>query len=169
MATIAFEAYYGATPAWTDIAANRLVFCGSLTDLTVTILATNFQTGTHVGTATPGTDVCTTTHCNNVKWLTDTTMSVNGAASEIINDTNLADLECTMRIHFNDATAYAIQNMRFYCYNNTTTTTEATGLDVWLPTLRPPRLTGTTSTMLRPQGRRAGLRVALGAITLGNA
>ena len=130
MATIAFKAYYGATPAWTDIAANRLVFCGSLTDITVTIAATNFQAGTHVGSGTPGTDVCTSTHCNNVKWLTDTTMSVNGAASETINDTNLADTECTMQIHFNDATAYSIQNARFYSYDNATTTVEAVGLDV---------------------------------------
>ena len=130
MATIAFEAYYGATPAWTNIAANRLVFCGSLTDITTTILATNFQTGTHVGTATPGTDVCTTTHCNNTKWLTDTTVSINGGASVIINDTNLTEVLCTMRIHFNDAISYAIQNARFYCYDNSTTTNFATGVDV---------------------------------------
>ena len=129
MATIAFEAYIG-TPAWTDISTNRLTFSGSASDCTVTIAATNFQTGSHVSNGTPGTDQCGATHANNVKWLTDTTMSVNGAASEIINDTNLADAECTMRIHFNDATAYAIQNARFYCYDNATTTNFAVGVDV---------------------------------------
>ena len=128
MATIAFEAYYGATPAWTDIAANRLGFSGSLTAIT-TVAAGVFADGTHVMTGTPGTDVCTTNHVPNVKWLTDTTMSVNGAASETINDTNLADIECSFRIHFNDAAGYALQNGRLYTFDNTTTTTPATGVD----------------------------------------
>jgi hypothetical protein len=129
MATTLFEAYYGGTPAWTDISTNRLGFSGSLTSVT-TVAALAFQDGTHVVSGTPGSDVCATNHARNVKWLTDTTMSVNGAASETINDTNLADAECTFRVHFNDAAAYALENGRLYTYNNTTTTTEATGIDV---------------------------------------
>lgn len=129
MATVTFEAFFG-TPAWGSIGANRLVFSASLTGLTARIAATAFQDGTHLGSGTPGTDQCGVTHARNVKWLTDTTMSVNGAASEIINDTNLADTECSMRIHLNDPVAFQTQNGRFYAYNNTTTTLQATGVDI---------------------------------------
>src|SRR5690606_12834032 len=72
---------------------------------------------------------CGANHANNVKILTSTTMSVNGAASETINDTNLADNECTFRLHFNDGSAYALQNGKIYTYDGTTTTAEAVGVD----------------------------------------
>jgi hypothetical protein len=94
------------------------------------ILATNFQDGTHVGSGTPGTDQCTTNHTRNNKWLTDSTFSANGGGSETLNDTNLDDAESTMRVHFNDSVARSIQNGRFYCFDGTTTTVEAVGLDV---------------------------------------
>ena len=57
-------------------------------------------------------------------------MSVNGAGSEVINDTNLADAECSLRIHLNDASAFKTQNGRFYSYNNSTTTVQATGVEI---------------------------------------
>lgn len=131
MASITWEAYAG-TPAWTDMASNRLVFSGSLTSITATVQATLFQDGTHLGSGTPGTDQCGTNHANNVKILSSTTMSVNGAASEAINDTNLADNESSFRLHFNDAAGYALQNGRIYTYDGTTTTAEAVGVDAAL-------------------------------------
>jgi hypothetical protein len=131
MATITFEAYIGAGPGWADIAANRLVFSSSLTDLTAAITVGSWQDGTHVGSGTPGTDQCGANHARNVKYLTGTTMSVNGAASEDINDTNLAEAECTMRVHFNHTSSVAISNARLYCYDNSTTTVEATEIEAY--------------------------------------
>jgi hypothetical protein len=130
MATIAFESYFGASPSWQSLGANRLVFAGSLADITAMILAGQFQDGMHVGSGTPGTDQCATNHCRQVKWLTDSTMSCQGAASETINDTNLADAEATLRVHFNDSVARSIQNGRFYCFDGSTVTNKAVGLDV---------------------------------------
>lgn len=129
MATLTFEAYVGA-PGWTNIGSNRLVFCASLTDLTARIAALAFQDGTHLGSSTPGTDQCGATHAPNVKWLTDSTFSYNGGASTALNDTNLLDTYCTMRIHLNDSTAFKTQNGRFYAFNNTTTTVQATGVEM---------------------------------------
>lgn len=129
MATLTFEAYFGA-PAWGSIGANRLAFSASLTDITSRIAVAAFQDGTHLGNGLPGTDQCGVTHVPNVRYLTDTTMSVNGGTSEPINDTNLADIECTMRIHLSDSTAFKTQNGRFYAYNNTTSTVQATGVDI---------------------------------------
>lgn len=116
MATITWEAYYG-TPAWNDLGSNRLVFSGSGTSHTASVVTNEFQDGTHVGTGTPGDDDCGATHANNVKFISSTEMSVNGAATQDINDTNLADDECTFRLHFNDATAYALQNIKVYAYD----------------------------------------------------
>lgn len=129
MATIAWESYVGA-PAWTDMSTNRLVFSGSLTSITTTVQATQFQTGTHLGTGTPGTDACGTNHNPNLTILTSTTVSVNGGASVALSDANIADTQCSFRLHFNDAAAYQNQNGRLYSYNGTTTTTQATGVDL---------------------------------------
>lgn len=109
--------------------SNRLVFSGSSSDINTTVSATTFQDGTHLGSGTPGTDQCGATHCRNVKVLTVSTMSVNGAGSETINDTNLADAECTFRLHFNDSSGYALQNGKLYVYDGSTTTTPAVGVD----------------------------------------
>lgn len=128
MAAITWEAYVN-TPAWTDMSTNRLVFSGSSSSLSATVAATAFQDGTHLGNGTPGTDQCGSTHANNVKILTSTTMSVNGAGSATINDTNLTDNTSTFRLHFNDAAAYSIQNGKLYTYDGSTTTTQATGVD----------------------------------------
>lgn len=130
MATITFEAYYGASPSWQSLGANRLVFSGSLTNINAMVLAGTFQDGTHAGSGTPGSDVCATNHVRNNKWLDDTHFSPNGGASEVISDTNLADAECTLRVHFNDTVARACQNGRFYCFNGTQVTSPAEGLDV---------------------------------------
>ncbi len=133
MATITFESYFGASPQWTNLGANRLVFCGSLTDIAAMILAANFQDGTHVGSGTPGADQCTTNHVPNVKYLSNTTMSRSGGGSETISDAALGSpnfLSCTLRVHFNDSVARSIQNGRFYCFDGSVVTNPAVGVDV---------------------------------------
>lgn len=109
--------------------ANRLVFSGAGSNINTTVQATQFQDGTHLGSGTPGTDQCGATHCNNVKITSQTQMSVNGGAAENINDTNLADNECTFRLHFNDSTGFQLQNGKIYSYDGTTTTAKAVGVD----------------------------------------
>jgi len=120
MATIAFEGFMGTTPDWTDLAANTLVFSSSLTDLTAPITVATWQDGTHAGSNDPGTDQCGANHMNNVKWLTSSTMSVNGAASENIIDANLAANECSLRIHFNHSSAVVVTGVSIYCYDGST-------------------------------------------------
>ncbi|HLE03324.1 MAG TPA: hypothetical protein VI729_01755 [Anaerolineales bacterium] len=131
MATFTFDGYMGAGPAWADFAANRIVFSGSLTDLTAAITVAAFQDGTHAGNGTPGTDQCGANHANNVKYLTGSTMSVNGAGSEAINDTNLAEIECSLRVHFSHGSAVAISGARLYAFDNSVVTNEAVGIDMY--------------------------------------
>lgn len=131
MATITFEGYMGATPDWTDLGANTLVFSSSLTDLTAPITVAAWQDGTHAGSDDPGTDQCGANHMNNVKFIDANNMSVNGGGSEAINDTNLTANECTLRLHFNHTSAVAVTGARLYVYDGTTPTTEATEVEVY--------------------------------------
>src|SRR3990167_11188742 len=98
MATFTWNAFIGAVPAWTDIAANTIVFSSSPTDLATNITVAAFNDGTHVGNGDPGTDQCGANHQNNNKYLTDTTISINGGGSETLNDTNLTANECTLQV-----------------------------------------------------------------------
>ena len=128
MATFTWEYYGGAGPAWTDIAANTIVFSGSGgLDQPVTVAA--WQDETHIGSGDPGTDQCGANHCNNVKWISSTQFALNGGGTETLNDTNLVATECTLRIRFTDGSSVAITNARFYAYDGSTTTTIATGVD----------------------------------------
>ena len=117
MATWTFEGYMGSGPSWTDLGSNILVFSGSLTDITATVEVGHWQDGTHAGSDHPGTDQCGANHMNNVKYISATEMSVNGGATENINDTNLAENECTARWHFNHSSAVKMQNMKLFVYD----------------------------------------------------
>jgi len=131
MATFTWYGYMGSTPDWVDLGANTVVFSSSLTDLATAITVGEFQDGTHAGSDDPGTDQCGTNHMNNVKYLTGSTMSVNGAASEDINDTNLTATECTLKINFAHSPAVAITNARFYAFDGSVVTNEAVGIDAY--------------------------------------
>ena len=131
MATITFQAFCGAGPAWADIGANTFVFSSSPTVITDPVTVLSYQDGTHLGAGDPGADQCGANHMNNVKYLTDTTMSVNGGGSEDITDANLANDECTMRLHFNDASLVIISAARFYCFNGSSVSAEAEGVTVY--------------------------------------
>jgi hypothetical protein len=130
MAVFEWQAYVGATPSWTDIATNIVIFSGTSSDLTDPITVAAWQDGSHLGTSEPGTDQCGANHMNNVKYIGSTEMSVNGAATEDINDTNLTESECTMRIQFTNSPAVALTSARLYAYDGTTTTAEAIGVEV---------------------------------------
>lgn len=136
MATIAYQRNQGsiAVPSWVSFGANTLVFSGSINDLTVAIATTDWQDGTHIGSNDPGTDQCGggpagSGHTNNVKYISSTQFALNGGATETLNDTNLTDNECSFRIWLNNGTAVATQNTFFFCYDGTTDTTEAVGIE----------------------------------------
>lgn len=134
MAAITFEGYMGAGPAWADLGANTLVFSGSGTDLTAAITVAAWQDGTHAGNGDPGTDQCGANHMNNVKFISNTTsgsFSLNGAATEGLNDTNLANDECTLRLHFNHTSSVAVTGARFYCFDGAVVANEAVGVEVY--------------------------------------
>ena len=131
MATFTWKGYMGAGPSWTDLAANTIVFSSSLTDLATNITVAAFNDGTHAGNGDPGTDQCGANHMNNNKYLTGSTISVNGGGSEALNDTNLTANECTLNVLFNHGSAVVLSSVLFYCFDGATPATRAPGLDVF--------------------------------------
>ncbi|MGC9423757.1 hypothetical protein [Vibrio sp.] len=129
MATFNWEAYCG-TPAWTDVATNTIVFSGSATDLTEPITVGTWQDGTHLGSGDPGTDQCGANHVPNVKYVSGTQFD-GGSGTEALNDTNLVQTECTLRIKFTDAASVAISNARFYAFDGAVETNPAVGVEAY--------------------------------------
>lgn len=130
MATFTWKVYAN-TPAWFDAGSNHIIFSGSSTDPTVPITLNTWNTGTHLGSADPGTDQCGTTHIPNVAYVATNSYSYNGGASTALTDANLLDTHCQLQVLFTDAASVATSNGFFYCYDSTTTTTEATGVEVY--------------------------------------
>lgn len=129
MATFTWEVYSD-TPAWHSVGANTLVFAGSSTDLTQPITVGTWQSGTHLGSGDPGTDQCGTNHVPNVKYISGTQFD-NGGGTEALNDTNLVQTECTLRIKFTDASSVQTTNARLYTFDGTTETNEAVGVEAY--------------------------------------
>lgn len=130
MATFTWEVYSD-TPGWHTVGANTLVFSGDSTDLTVPITVGNWNSGTHLGNGDPGTDQCGTNHIPNVEYVSNTQFKLNGGTTETLNDTNLTQTECTVRINFTDGSSVATSNARFYCFDGSTATTEAVGIEAY--------------------------------------
>jgi hypothetical protein len=130
MATFGWQAYIN-TPGWTDVDSSTFVFSGSQTDLTVPITVGNWNSGTHIGDGDPGTDQCGSTHVPNVEYVGATQFKLNGGTTEDLNDTNLVANECTLRVNFTDGSSVATTNGRFYCFDGTTETVEAIGVEVY--------------------------------------
>lgn len=137
MATVTWERNQGSigTPSWVSNGANTLVFSGSATGITSVINTTAWQDGTHIGNGDPGTDQCgggpNSSHMNNVKFVASGTCSINGGATENINDTNLAEAECTLRIHLNNGVAVQTQNSMLFSFNASSDTVEAVEVECY--------------------------------------
>lgn len=128
MATFTWEVYAN-TPAWMDVSTNTIVFSGS-GGLTTPITVGNWQDETHLGSGDPGTDQCGSNHVPNVKYISSTQFD-SGGGTETLNDTNLVATECTLRVKFEHGSSVALTNARFYCFDSTTATTEATGVEAY--------------------------------------
>lgn len=128
MATFTWEVYAD-TPAWMGVGANTIVFSGS-GGLDTAITVGNWQDETHLGDGDPGTDQCGTNHVPNVKYVSGTQFD-SGGGTEALNDTNLVQTECTLRVKFTDASSVATSNGRFYAFDGSTETNEALGVEAY--------------------------------------
>jgi hypothetical protein len=89
------------------------------------IVVSSYQDTTHISNAS---DVhqCTTNHVHNTKFLTSTTMSLDGAASA--NLSTLTTANAGLKFNFADAASVATSACTFYAYDGTTDTTAMAGV-----------------------------------------
>lgn len=122
MATFTWQ-LQGSTP--TTIGATDIVqFAGSGGfDSKITVGAYNDTT--HVKSSVGANDSTANTPHNN-KYLTSSTVSLNGAASSSLSIA--ATTACALKINFSDAASVITTGAIFYAYNGTTTTTAPTGV-----------------------------------------
>lgn len=119
-----YEVGYG-FDQWKSISGKRVVFSGDKLDLTIPVAVDDWQSGTHLGSGTPGTNQCGTgahsaaLHGNNVKYVDPATMQFWHYASEALNDNNLEQNFCTFRLHFAE-TGSVVTEPRVFIFDGTT-------------------------------------------------
>jgi hypothetical protein len=87
------------------------------------ISVNSYQDSTHVSDSS---DVhrCTSAHVNNTKFLTSTTVSINGAGSSALP---IPQNKCSWKFTFTDASAISTANAKFYAYDGATDTNPVSG------------------------------------------
>jgi hypothetical protein len=90
-----------------------------------------YQDSTHIlnNTGEPGGHLCTTNHVNNTKYVTSTTVAINGAgATTLAAGTVPTTAQCGLKFNFSDAASVATSAGKFYFYNGTTDATPMAGV-----------------------------------------
>ena len=85
----------------------------------------SYNDSTHVK-ASGGTDSSASNSPHNSKYLTSSTVSVDGGASTALSGVSTAN--CPLNINFSDASSVATSSAIFYAYDGTTTTSGPTGV-----------------------------------------
>ena len=110
-------------------ATDRVWFNGGV-NVTDNVVVGAYQDGTHItDNADAHIAACTTnSHVKNVKYLTSTTMSLNGAGSA--NLSTLTNANAPLKINFSDAASVVTSAAKFYAYDGTTDATAPVGVTV---------------------------------------
>ena len=90
------------------------------------IVVNAHQDSTHV-TSSTDEHLCTTAHVNNTKFLTNTTVSINGAGSSALP---IPTASCGLKFRFNHSSAVATSQAKFYWYDGTDDTKPMAGVSV---------------------------------------
>ena len=112
----------GTTPTTID-ATDIIQFANATFDSAVVV--SEYQDTTHVETSVGG-DKSSGNSPHNTKYLTSSTLSLNGASSSNVVD--LTTGNCPLKINFSDASSVATSGAVLYGYDGTTTTAVPTGV-----------------------------------------
>lgn len=85
----------------------------------------SYQDSTHISDNADAHQ-CTSNHVHNTKYLTGTTVSVDGGGSANLNTVTTGN--CPLKINFSDASSVATSNGLFYAYDGTTDATPMSGV-----------------------------------------
>ena len=89
----------------------------------------SYNDKTHVRTS-GGTDKSASNSPHNTKYLTSTTMSLNGGASA--NLSTLTTANSPLKITISESTNITVTGVKMYAYDGTTTTNAPSGMNVYL-------------------------------------
>ena len=106
-------------------ATDRIWFNGAAFGTNVVV--GSYQDTTHISNSSD-THQCSTNHVHNVKYLTGTTMSLDGAGSA--NLSTLSTGNAPFKFNFADGASVATTNGKFYFYDGTTDATAMAGVTV---------------------------------------
>ena len=115
------------------------------------VVVSSYQDSTHISNSSD-THQCTTNHVHNTKYLTSTTMSLDGAGSA--NLSTLTTGNSGLKFNFADGASVATSGGKFYAYDGTTDATAMAGVTFQAGE------GGTTSTWVAANGLGAALSLA---------
>jgi hypothetical protein len=105
-------------------AGEKLGFYGTNFGDPVTV--NTWQSSTHFSDDGIATDLCSGVHCNNVRYLTSTTCSLNGGTA--VGLSTLTNNDATLKITLSGLGSVATLGAKFYSYNGTTRATAPDGI-----------------------------------------
>lgn len=91
------------------------------------VVVSAYQDSTHISNSSD-THTCTTNHVNNTKYLTSTTVSINGAGSVSLSGSVPTTAQCGLKFNFADGASVATSGGKFYAYDGTTDATAMAGV-----------------------------------------
>jgi len=118
-----FTWYLQGTSPTTIGATDILQFAKATFDSPITI--TEYQDTTHVESST-GVDLSTGNSPKNSKYLTSSTVSIDGGSSEALSGVSTSN--CPVKINFSHGTSVITYDAIFYSYDGTTTTVAPVGV-----------------------------------------
>ena len=89
------------------------------------VTVSSYQDSTHRSNSSDAHQ-CTTVHVHNTKYLSSSTVSLNGAASANVNTITTA--QCPLKLTFSDAASVATSNAKFFANDGVTDATAMSGV-----------------------------------------
>lgn len=106
------------------IGATDRIWMTADTGMATPVTVSSYQDYTHISNSS-NTHQCTSYHVHNTKYLTSTTMSLDGAASANLN--TLTTGNAPLKINFSDDSSVTTTSNTFYAYDGSTDATAMAG------------------------------------------
>lgn len=115
------------------VGATDRVWYTSGVNITDNVVVSSYQDGTHISDnadAHQATCGGAGGHVNNLKYLSSTTVSINGAGSATLSGSVPTNAQMPFKFNFSDASSVATSAGKFYSYDGTTDATGMVGVTV---------------------------------------
>ncbi len=96
------------------------------------VSVSGFQESNHKSNSGMSSDLCTPDHIRNCKYVSPTQVSLMGGAPVTLNETNVGDIDCSVRRSYQDDTpvSTALSNIRLFAFDGSVPANPPTGVTV---------------------------------------